>query len=78
MKNELGSTTTVAQLIEALRKFPPEMRVIVRGYESGYDDPERLVVIQVEPEDFESTVYGQYKNAVKDMPQFSAVLIDRP
>jgi hypothetical protein len=28
----------VQQLIEELQKHPPEMRVIVKGYEGGYDD----------------------------------------
>jgi hypothetical protein len=28
----------VQQLIEELQKHPPEMRVIVNGYEGGYDD----------------------------------------
>lgn len=29
---------TVAQLIEALKAFPPETRVIVEGYEGGFDN----------------------------------------
>jgi len=28
----------VQQLIEELQKYPPEMRVIVEGYEGGYSD----------------------------------------
>jgi hypothetical protein len=28
----------VQQLIEELQKHPPEMRVIVNGYEGGYED----------------------------------------
>jgi len=28
----------VQQLIEELQKYPPEMRVIVHGYEGGYSD----------------------------------------
>ena len=28
----------VQQLIEELQKYPPEMRVIVDGYEGGYSD----------------------------------------
>jgi len=30
--------TTVSQLIESLKSFPPETRVVVPGYEGGYDD----------------------------------------
>lgn len=29
---------TVKELIEALSKFDPEMPVVVRSYEAGYDD----------------------------------------
>lgn len=31
---------TVAGLIKELSEYPPEMRVLVDGYESGYDDPD--------------------------------------
>jgi hypothetical protein len=33
----------VQQLIEELQKHPPEMRVIIRGYEEGYDDLDLLI-----------------------------------
>ena len=33
-----GTKMTVAELIEALSKLPPDMRVVTRGYEGGYDD----------------------------------------
>lgn len=29
---------TVKELIEELKKYPPETRVVVDGYEGGYDD----------------------------------------
>ncbi len=29
---------TVAELINALQTYPPDARVVVLGYESGYDD----------------------------------------
>jgi hypothetical protein len=32
----------VRQLIEELQKYPPEMRVIVSGYEGGYCDTNSL------------------------------------
>lgn len=28
----------VKELIEILEKYPPDMRVVVEGYEDGYDD----------------------------------------
>lgn len=30
---------TVGELIEALRQFPSDRRVVVDGYEHGFDDP---------------------------------------
>lgn len=30
---------TVRELIEQLSKFEPDMKVVVDGYEEGYDDP---------------------------------------
>jgi hypothetical protein len=33
-----NTAMNVQQLIEELQKYPPEMRVIVKGYEGGYSD----------------------------------------
>lgn len=37
---------TVAELIECLRAHPPSLRVVVDGYEDGYDDlaNDRIIV----------------------------------
>ena len=37
---------TVAELIECLRDYPPSLRVVVDGYEDGYDDlaNDRIIV----------------------------------
>ena len=32
------ASRTVAELIKALQQFPPDMRVVVRGYEEGYEN----------------------------------------
>ena len=29
---------TISELIEQLKKYPSDMRVIIHGYEGGYDD----------------------------------------
>jgi len=39
---------TVAELIEKLRTFPGDRRVVVPGYEYGVDDIEDPVVVNVE------------------------------
>jgi hypothetical protein len=39
---------TVAELIEKLRAMPQDMRVVVDGYEGGFDDPkifEQVVIL---------------------------------
>lgn len=40
---------TVYELIQLLEKHPPGLRVVVNGYENGYDDltPERLSVVRI-------------------------------
>lgn len=40
---------TVAELIRLLQRHPPNLRVVVDGYEDGYDDlsPEQLTVIKI-------------------------------
>lgn len=41
---------TVAELIELLATYPPGLRVVVDGYENGFDDvePERVSVERIE------------------------------
>ena len=40
---------TVYELIHLLRKHPPDLRVVVDGYEDGYDDlsPEQLRTVKI-------------------------------
>ena len=40
---------TVNELLELLKDYSPDLRVVVNGYEEGYDDlsPEQLSVIRV-------------------------------
>lgn len=40
---------TAQTLIRILRTHPPDMRVVVNGYEEGFDDvsPERIAVVTV-------------------------------
>ena len=40
---------TVNELIAELRKQPPENRVVVSGYEDGYDDISRLKTVSIVP-----------------------------
>lgn len=40
---------TAIELIEILRTYPPDTRVMVSGYENGYDDlePDRVTIMEV-------------------------------
>ncbi len=40
---------TVSELIELLREYPASLRVVVSGYEEGYDDlsPEQISVAKI-------------------------------
>ena len=40
---------TVNELLQLLKGYPPDLRVVVKGYEDGYDDlsPEQLSVVRV-------------------------------
>jgi len=72
------SPMTIGELIEELLKFPSDCRVMVKGYESGYDDPEppRLARVRIDP--YDSSVYGDYEDtAPEDQDGFPAVIIDR-
>ena len=40
---------TVGELIQHLERYPPDMRVVVNGYEEGYDDlsPEQISIVRI-------------------------------
>jgi hypothetical protein len=55
----------VQQLIEELQKYPPEMRVIVEGYEGGYSDLEKVCVepIQLNVHGEDRWYFGRHDDA---------------
>ena len=40
---------TIGELIQILESYPPDLRVVVNGYEEGYDDlsPEQICVARI-------------------------------
>jgi hypothetical protein len=66
---------TVTQLIEILRQYPPDLRVIVSGYEDGYNDisifEEKEIAVDIHTEWY----YGQHTDS-KD--EFSIEKIENP
>lgn len=51
---------TKSELIKALEQYPDSLRVIVAGYESGYDDIAKIGIRIITP-DSPSEVCGKYK-----------------
>ena len=57
---------TVHQLIGLLATYPPDLRVVVNGYEDGFDDvePERVSVTRIELDVGEDWWDGRHAAAV--------------
>ena len=77
---------TVKELAELLRKYPEDLRVVVNGYEDGYDDlsPERISVIKIQLDtqihDWEgqhSDFYGSEKETTDDAEIVEALVFRR-
>lgn len=54
---------TVSELIAALQSYPPDTRVVVLGYETGYDDVAEVREIHIVPEGNPAWYNGRYDNA---------------
>lgn len=69
---------TVKDLRELLADEPDDMRVVVSGYEGGYDDvatPKILEVVATESAHY----YGEYSEAgSRDTDRVRAILLPRP
>ena len=77
---------TVKALVELLGKYPDDLRVVVNGYEDGYDDlsPERISVIKIqldtqihEWEGQHSDFYGSEKEITDDAEIVGALVFRR-
>lgn len=54
---------TVSELIEALKSYPPDARVVVLGYEEGYDDISLIKQIAIGPMEKPMWCKGRYDDA---------------
>ena len=56
---------TIYELIQLLGKHPPDLRVVVSGYEDGYDDlsPEQLRVVKISLHTGEQEWVGKHGDA---------------
>ncbi len=57
---------TVKELMEFLEKYPDDLRVVVNGYEDGYDDisPERISTTKIELDVGKHDWEGQHGGAL--------------
>jgi len=59
---------TVNELIAELRKQPPESRVVVSGYEEGFDDISRLSSISIVPKPNAKEYEGRWQDEESGEP----------
>ncbi len=69
---------TASELIRELEKYPPDVRIVVAGYESGFDDIETIKEISVKIYPKKQEWDGKYeKSKSSSAMKFIALLSDR-
>ena len=77
---------TVAQLVQILQTYPPDLRVVVNGYEDGYDDlsPKQIspakIALNTGKHDWEGAhgeAYGLTGSASDDAEVVEALVLQR-
>lgn len=53
---------TVAQLIESLKNYPPDLPVVVSGYEGGYNDVDSFENIKIVRDFNKEWYYGKHED----------------
>ncbi len=51
---------TAKELINLLQEQPPEIKVVVRGYEDGYNDIQQLKTLKLRKDINAKWYYGEY------------------
>jgi len=54
---------TVAELIEQFKKIPPDTKIVIRGYEDGYNDINKLRTIKIRPNENAHWYLGEYEDS---------------
>jgi len=75
----------VKELIKFLETYDPEMRVVVNGYESGYDEVTKLYQVGIEPNprvvEYDSEINahweGEFNEVVAEDSDEVALLLPR-
>jgi hypothetical protein len=69
----------IKELISLLQRHDPEMMVVVDGYESGYDEVERVNIVNIinNPKALEKTWEGEYNEDYLNDKGTKALLLPR-
>jgi len=51
---------TAAELIDLLLTFPPDTKIVIRGYEDGYNDILKIRAIKIKPNENSNWYDGEY------------------
>jgi hypothetical protein len=54
------SVMTASELIRLLQEFPPDIKIVVRGYEDGYNDILKLRQVKIKYNPEAARYYGLY------------------
>ncbi len=54
---------TASELIEHLKALPPETKIVIRGYEDGYNDILKLRPIKIKPIENAHWYLGEYEDS---------------
>ena len=57
---------TVEELIQHLRNLPADTRVVVQGYEDGYDDISSIRSVCIKPAPNAEWYYGRYDDSPEE------------
>lgn len=57
---------TASELINELQKLPPDTKVVVRGYEDGYNDILQLKQVKIKRRANSSWYDGEYENSADE------------
>jgi hypothetical protein len=63
---------TASELIQQLKTLPPDIKIMIRGYEDGYNDILMLKPIKIKPLENAPWYSGEYENS-NDNDAISAV-----
>ena len=67
----------IKELIELLQKEDPEMKVVVNGYESGYDEVEKIYCKPITVNENQNWWDGEYDSDIDQKGNLIALVIPR-